>query len=277
MPHAPQSPTSQFLCRHASELQPRTSTRSAGQGLPPFAGNCSTCRWRLVCPPPQVRSQSAHGVQSATSQSTGLRAQVAVSRSVAAQDLPPPAGCVVTERLRVVWPRTHGIHSCQSLSLQSTASSHTFSWQCCTSVRGPAKRVALPEAGRSSFRVRAWWPSPQDRLQPPHSSHALRRYGSLFTAAWLQALVSRSAPSHCLPPPVGACKTSRARSYWPFSLAEQSVQWDQLESRQSWLTSHVMSHFFVSKSVPLQGLPHSLFNSATTRCLSQRPVQLSGL
>lgn len=172
-PQLSQSPTLQLRCSHSRALQPRVSTKFTGHSLPPYSANRTTCRSRRVCPPPQVRSHGAHAVQSVTSQSTGDRSHVAVSRRFARQVLPPFAGCRVMFRLRVFCPRTQWLHSAQSPISQSTASSHFSKLHGCVSTREPSNRVASPFAGCSSWRDRVWCPSPQDRLQVPQGLHVL--------------------------------------------------------------------------------------------------------
>mmetsp|Transcript_130679 Transcript_130679/g.310003 ORF Transcript_130679/g.310003 Transcript_130679/m.310003 type:complete len:211 (-) Transcript_130679:1691-2323(-) len=70
-----QSLTSAFHVGHGASMQPRVSMSSAGHSWPPNWEKRSICRWRLVWPSPQVRSQGPKVVHSDMRQSTFTKPQ----------------------------------------------------------------------------------------------------------------------------------------------------------------------------------------------------------
>mmetsp|Transcript_51457 Transcript_51457/g.164772 ORF Transcript_51457/g.164772 Transcript_51457/m.164772 type:complete len:436 (+) Transcript_51457:367-1674(+) len=104
-PHSVQPLTRQSPLSQGFAAQPFVCISSCGQVLPPCSGNLWTCRWRCVCPPPQVLSQESQAVHSETTQSTlSSSPQDSVSSRSPRQREPLPLAYRAICRSRYLWP-----------------------------------------------------------------------------------------------------------------------------------------------------------------------------
>mmetsp|Transcript_17776 Transcript_17776/g.50616 ORF Transcript_17776/g.50616 Transcript_17776/m.50616 type:complete len:378 (-) Transcript_17776:2439-3572(-) len=201
-----------------SSVQPRASTRSRVQPLPPNCPALMICRSRVWCPEPQFARHCDHSVHCDTWQSFSLHVsslQLCVSPMSPLQGSPPLWASTRISRVRKRWPppqRTwQSPHGSQSAHVQFT----TF-----FSGHGPASKTA-PSHGRPSLfatdieRFRVAWRPPFS--QPDQSSQSARTQSSPSAPqTWsLHERIILMTPEHGLPPPLACDATWRTFSCWP--------------------------------------------------------------